>query len=163
MLIGCDTIIKSFPSKTRVCFRGIEKANYFWHEIFCRFDGRPGSGTRGAADRHWSDEPPAGFAKETSFNSVWHKLKVFTVIKCCAVIAKEKSSLLNECFTREQCFWQRLSQPGLWSEQSSHQTQAPSDVGWTTKQTRQKTISSHLLLLVSVHFSSPEVILWMIV
>ena len=24
----------------------------------CRFDGRP------AADSHWSDEPPAGFAKE---------------------------------------------------------------------------------------------------
>ena len=30
-----------------------------------RFDGRPVDGTGPAGDRHWSDEPPAGFSKES--------------------------------------------------------------------------------------------------
>ena len=38
----------------------------FYSSFDCfRFDGRPVDGTGPAGDRHWSDEPPAGFSKES--------------------------------------------------------------------------------------------------
>ena len=50
---------------------------YFIISPCFRFDGRPVEGP-GAGERHWSDDPPAGFAKGKScYNQ--HRASIFTI------------------------------------------------------------------------------------